>query len=49
MVNLKGSYRPWKHIELTAAIENLFNKDYEYVLGYPMQGITFSGGVKYLF
>jgi vitamin B12 transporter len=49
VVSLKGSYRPIKNLELTASIENLFNKEYEYVLGYPMQGITFVGGAKILF
>jgi len=34
---------------LTASIENLFDRQYEYVLGYPMQGIIFVGGAKILF
>ena len=49
VVNLKGSYRPCKYFELTASIENLFDKEYEYVLGYPMQGITFIGGARIRF
>lgn len=49
VVNLKGSYRPIKNLELTASIENLFDRKYEYVLGYPMQGITFIGGARILF
>ncbi len=49
VVSLKGSYRPVKNLELTASVENLFDKQYEYVLGYPMQGITFVGGAKILF
>ncbi|PIP40735.1 MAG: TonB-dependent receptor, partial [Desulfobacterales bacterium CG23_combo_of_CG06-09_8_20_14_all_51_8] len=49
VVNLKGSYRPCKNLELTASIENLFDKKYEYVRGYPMQGITVIGGAKILF
>ncbi len=49
VVSLKGSYRPIKHLELTASIENLFDQRYEYALGYPMPGITFVGGAKILF
>lgn len=49
VVSLKGSYRPIKNLELTASIENLFDRQYEYVLGYPMQGIIFVGGAKILF
>ncbi len=49
VVNLKGSYRPIKHVEITASVENLFDRAYEYVLGYPMPARTFVGGVKWLF
>jgi len=49
VVNLKGSFRPIKNLELTASIENLFDKKYEYVLDYPMQGITFIVGAKIIF
>lgn len=49
VVNLKGSYRPCKYFELTGSIKNLFDKEYEYVLGYPMQGITFIGGARIRF
>jgi len=49
VVNLKGSYRPIKDLEITASIENLFDRAYEYVLGYPMPARTFVGGVKWLF
>jgi len=49
VVSLKGSYRPIKHIEITASVENLFDRAYEYVLGYPMPARTFVGGVKWLF
>jgi len=49
VVSLRGSYRPIKNLELTAAIENLFDEQYEYVLGYPMPGITFTGGARILF
>jgi len=49
VVNLKGSYRPIKDLEITASIENLFDRAYEYVLGYPMPARTFVGGVKWIF
>jgi len=49
VVNLKGSYRPIKNLEITASIENLFDRAYEYVLGYPMPRRTFVAGVKWVF
>ena len=49
VVNLKGSYRPIKNLEITVSVENLFDRAYEYVLGYPMPARTFVGGVKWLF
>ncbi len=49
VVHLKGSYRPIKNLEITASVENLFDRAYEYVLGYTMPRRTFVGGVKWLF
>lgn len=49
VVNLKGSYKPIKNLEITASVENLFDRAYEYVLSYPMPRRTFVGGVKWLF
>lgn len=49
VVNLKGSYRPTKNLEITASVENLFDRAYEYVLGYPMPRRTFVAGVKWVF
>jgi vitamin B12 transporter len=49
VVSLKDSYRPIKNLELTASIENLFDRAYEYVLSYPMPGRTFSAGAKWVF
>ncbi|MBP1625684.1 MAG: TonB-dependent receptor-like protein [Holophagaceae bacterium] len=49
LVNLKGSYRPIKPLELSASVENLFNRYYEYNLGYPMAERTFVGSVKWVF
>ncbi|GAB5046600.1 TonB-dependent receptor plug domain-containing protein [Thermodesulfovibrio sp. TK110] len=49
VVNLKGSYRPVKNLELTLSVENLFDRAYEYVQYYPMPRRTITGGVKWLF
>jgi len=49
VVHLRGSYRPIKNLEITASVENLFDRAYEYVRGYPMPARTFVGGVKWLF
>ena len=47
--SIKGSYRPIKSLELSLAINNLFNRQYEYVEGYAMPGTTVIGGAKWLF
>jgi vitamin B12 transporter len=49
VVSLKGAYRPIKHLELTASVDNLFDKGYSYNLGYPMPGRSFTGGVRWIF
>jgi vitamin B12 transporter len=49
VVSLKGAYRPIKAIEISASIENLFDREYGYVLGYPMPARTFWTGLKWLF
>ncbi|WP_005036911.1 TonB-dependent receptor plug domain-containing protein [Holophaga foetida] len=49
LLSLKGAYRPLKAIELTASVENILNRCYEYNLGYPMAERTFVGGAKWLF
>lgn len=46
---LKGTYRPVKNIELMLSVENLFDRGYEYVLGYPMPGRSVIGGAKWIF
>lgn len=45
-INLKGSYRPIKNLEITASIENLLDGAYEYARYYPMPGRTAVAGVK---
>jgi len=49
VVNLKGSYKILKNLEITGAIENLFNRKYEYVAGYPMPQLQATVGVKWIF
>lgn len=49
VVNLVGSYRPIKGLELTASIENLGDRCYEYNLGYPMSGRSYVAGLKWMF
>ncbi len=49
VVNLKGSYRVHKNIEFTASVENLLNRAYEYVLGYPMPKRTYYAGLRIVF
>jgi vitamin B12 transporter len=49
VVSLKGSFKPIKNLEISASVENLFDRAYEYVLWYPMPRRTFVGGVKWLF
>lgn len=46
---LNTSYRPIKNFEITASIENLFDRAYEYVQYYPMPRRTFTAGMKWIF
>lgn len=49
VINLKGSYRPIKNLEITASIENLFDRAYEYVQYSPMPRRTIAAGIKWIF
>lgn len=49
VMNIKGSYKPVKNLEITASIENLFDRAYEYVQYYPMSRRTFIAGLKWVF
>ncbi len=42
-------FKKYGKITLKAGIKNLFNKDYEYVQGYPMPGRNFFLGIRYDF
>ena len=47
VVNLGGSWRPLKAVELFARALNLFDRDYEEVLGYPAPGRTAYVGARF--
>jgi vitamin B12 transporter len=49
VVNLSGSFKVHKYIEVFARIENLFNEHYEEVFGYGTPGLSVYGGVKLTF
>ncbi len=49
VLDLMGSYRPIKNLELSASVENLLDRAYEYMLYYPMPGRTFRVAVKWTF
>ncbi|NLB59916.1 MAG: TonB-dependent receptor [Lentisphaerae bacterium] len=46
VVNLKAAYPLTPEAEIFAGIDNLFDKDYEQVPGYPMAGITGYAGLR---
>ncbi len=48
-MDIKGAYRPLKNLELTLSVENLLDRYYQYINGYPMRGRTFVGGAKWIF
>ena len=49
VVNLSGSFKVHKYVEVFARIENLFNENYEEVFGYGTPGISAYGGIKLIF
>lgn len=49
VINLKGSYRPIKNLEITTSIKNLLDRAYEYVQYYPMPKRTAVAGIKWIF
>ncbi|MEW6410876.1 MAG: TonB-dependent receptor [Candidatus Zixiibacteriota bacterium] len=46
VVNVDGRYSISSLADLTLRIENLFDRDYQVVHGYPMPGITFRGRIS---
>lgn len=49
VANFKALYRPVKAMEISFAVENLFDRKYEYILDYPMPRRAFTLGMKWLF
>jgi outer membrane receptor protein involved in Fe transport len=47
VVNFGGSWRPVKAVEVFARALNLFDRDYEEVLGYPAPGRTAYVGARF--
>jgi iron complex outermembrane receptor protein/vitamin B12 transporter len=45
-VDLAGAYRVTHQLSFFARAENLFNRNYEEILGYPAYRLTFSAGLK---
>ncbi len=45
--DLAGSYRFTSWVSMFARIENLFNQDYQEVLGYPAYRLNFSAGMRF--
>lgn len=45
-VNLAGSYHVTRSLTAFARVENLFNEDYEEILGFPAQRLNFSVGLR---
>ncbi len=46
VVDLAGSWRLTGSLELVGRVTNLFDEDYEEVLGYSRPGVAFYGGLR---
>ncbi|WDT76957.1 MAG: TonB-dependent receptor [Candidatus Manganitrophus sp.] len=49
VVNLSGTYAVHRNVSLFARVENLFDREYEEVIGYATAGFSGYGGVKVTF
>lgn len=49
VVNLSGSFKVHKNLEVFARVENLFDEDYEEAYGYGTPGFSVYGGIKAVF
>ena len=47
LLNARVSYRPLKWLDIFVKGENLNNKSYSIVNGFPMPGITVFGGINF--
>jgi iron complex outermembrane receptor protein len=45
VTNITGSYSITDNVKVNLRVENIFDRDYQIVHGYPMAGITVRGGV----
>lgn len=48
-LNIGASYSLFKGVSIYAQVNNLLNKNFEYYLLYPVQGINFLGGLSFKF
>jgi vitamin B12 transporter len=48
-IDLAGAYRLSRFMTIFARIENLLNRNYQEVLGYPAYQLNFSGGMRFRF
>jgi vitamin B12 transporter len=48
IVNLAGSYRIFEFLQIYGRLENLFDTDYEEVLGYATPGLSGYAGLKFV-
>ena len=48
-LGLKATYNLFKGVSIYAKADNLLNKEYQYYLDYPTQGINFVGGLSFQF
>ena len=46
VADVKASYQLHKNLQVFAGVENVFDKDYEQIPGYPMPGTTVHAGLK---
>lgn len=49
LLNLRAGYRLFKFMEITVALNNITNVDYQINYNYPMPGVTALGGLKFNF
>ncbi|HPN66904.1 MAG TPA: TonB-dependent receptor, partial [Candidatus Omnitrophota bacterium] len=46
IANLEAQYKVNNNLTAFLSIDNIFNKNYQRILGYPMPGLAVNGGVK---
>lgn len=48
-LHLGASYNLFKDVSVYARVNNILNKDYQYYLDYPTEGVNFLGGLSFRF